>query len=95
MILMPYSSNKANYVGFFYAFSTCQVAVRLITFQRDRIQSITALSNCSSVVAASKLTIVMLKELVLVMQEIWAFQKYHLTLLFSVFNGKHSFCPHL
>lgn len=84
LFLMLYSVNKANYVGLFYAFSICQVAVRLITFQRDWIQSITALSNYSSVVATSKLIMVMLKELVLIMKEKQIFLKYHFILLFSL-----------
>lgn len=67
MFLIPSSRNEANYVGVFNAFSTCQIAIRLITFQRDLIQSITALSNYSSIVAISKLIIVMLKEHMLMM----------------------------
>ena len=59
MCLIPSSSNEANYVGVFNAFSACWIAVRLITFPRDLMQSIMALSNYSSTVAINKLIMVM------------------------------------
>lgn len=88
LFLIPSSRKEAKYAGFFNVFSTCQIAVRLITFQRDLIQSIRALSNYLSIVAISKLITVMLEEHMLINVGVMEISEILLYAAFlTIFNG--------